>query len=716
VQIRLAVGTGIVVISLNKRRKKSEKNDMKNFIYKHLRFCPKTGRFIGFDKSSWLSRLLFPIVGIAAMIWVLIRVIPKPSRLHYPCVQTAMPIASGFIGYLAMLALSSIAFLRSKKSIRYYPVFFLGSFVVCGVSGFLLFDNGYLYKEVELTDDASVTANEPIGIAKGMPGKEGRVVWVHNKNAVNQNCNPSLLNHAWWAAENNNQSTIDSMVSVAIDSLTGEKSDSAAWRAIFQYHNQTRGKGPVDYVAGEKIFIKINESSAWGGNYNTTDLSKINNASYGMSETSPGIVLAVLHQLVDVVHVAQGDIYVGDPIRNIYKHLYELWHTKYPNVHYLGYDNYANLGREQVKRSASAALKIHYSDRGTILRANVMYPTSKFGTDPIWYDSLYTIYEDAEYMLNIPQLKGHMRAGITMFAKNHFGSQSRSSAGHLHNGLPCPAEMDYGDTSRLGYGLYRIQVDMMTQSLLRKKNLIFLMDALWGTDYEQDKPLKWKMTPFDSTYSSSIFASFDNVAIESVGYDFLRSEFTVATITGKYAFVQMRGADDYLHQAADSANWPAGIEYDPDSTGVHVKSLGVHEHWNNATDKLYSRNLGTGTGIELLTVEQDLTTSIARQEISTPKNFELGQNYPNPFNPATTISYILPEKSSVDVSIYDLQGRIIRSFPFSAQSAGTQRVVWNGTSSQGSAMASGVYIYRVRGTSLSNGKPFSKSAKMLLLK
>lgn len=650
------------------------------------------------------------------MIWVLIRVIPKPSRLHYPCVRTALPIASGFIGYLAMLVLSSIAFFRSKKSIRYYPVFFLGSFLVCGISGFWLFDNGYLYKEVVLTSDASVNANEPIGIAKGMPGKEGRVVWVHNKNAVNQSCNPSALNHAWWMAENTTQSAVDSMVSAAIDSLTGQKSDSAAWLAIFRYHNQTRGKGAVNYVAGEKIFIKINESSAWGGNYNTTDLSKINNASYGMSETSPAIVLAVFHQLVDVAHIAQSDIYIGDPIRNIYKHLYDQWHSRYPNVHYLGYDNYANLGREQVQRSSSAAAKIHYSDRGTILRANVMYPTSVFGKDPIWYDSLYTIYEDAEYMLNIPQLKGHMRAGITMFAKNHFGSQSRSSAGHLHNGLPCPAEMDYGDTSRLGYGLYRTQVDMMTQSLLRKKNLVFLMDALWGTDYEQDKPVKWKMAPFNNTYLSSVFASFDNVAIESVGYDFLRSEFTVANITGRYAFVQMRGADDYLHQAADSTNWPAGIEYDPDSTGVHIYSLGVHEHWNNAADKMYTRNLGTGNGIELLDVELGKTTSIARRESSAPKYFELCQNYPNPFNPTTTISYILPERSSVSVSICDLQGRTIKSFTYDAQSAGTQRVVWNGTNSKGSVTASGVYIYRIRASSLASEKTFDKSAKMLLLK
>jgi hypothetical protein len=61
--------------------------------------------------------------------------------------------------------------------------------------------------------------------------------------------------------------------------------------------------------------------------------------------------------------------------------------------------------------------------------------------------------------------------------------------------------------------------------------------------------------------------------------------------------------DDYLHQAADSVNWPVGIVYTPNGDGITIpKSLGVHEHWNNPMDKQYSRNLGTGEGIELVKI------------------------------------------------------------------------------------------------------------------
>jgi hypothetical protein len=296
-----------------------------------------------------------------------------------------------------------------------------------------------------------------------------------------------------------------------------------------------------------------------------------------------------------------------------------------------------------------------------------------------------------------------MRAGISMFAKNHFGSQSRSSAGHLHYGLPCPIQLDRGDTSRAGYGLYRVQVDLMTQSLLRKKNLIFLMDALWGTDYEQDKPLKFQMAPFNNTYSSSVFASLDNVAIESVGYDFLRSEFTVARAQelGKAAFVQVRGVDDYLHQAADSTNWPAGIKYDPDSTGVHIFSLGVHEHWNNAIDKKYTRNLGTGNGIELKSVEQGTTTGVASQENRAPEYFTLGQNYPNPFNPTTIITYSIPTNSKVVIKIYNVAGREVETIENRVRSAGTYTITFDAKH-----LASGVYFYKLTANNHSAAKKF----------
>ncbi|MGA3288006.1 MAG: hypothetical protein ABSD46_11345 [Bacteroidota bacterium] len=62
-----------------------------------------------------LYNLLFPLIGFGALIWFLIRVIPKPSRATYPCMRAAYPVTFTFFAYLAGIGLSSLAFIRAKK-------------------------------------------------------------------------------------------------------------------------------------------------------------------------------------------------------------------------------------------------------------------------------------------------------------------------------------------------------------------------------------------------------------------------------------------------------------------------------------------------------------------------------------------------------------------------------------------------------------------------
>ena len=69
----------------------------------------------------------------------------------------------------------------------------------------------------------------------------------------------------------------------------------------------------------------------------------------------------------------------------------------------------------------STTATITYSDNGAVLATDP-------GDAPVTTDYLYTIPEQAEYVINIPMLKGHERAGVTMFAKNHFGSQTQADA------------------------------------------------------------------------------------------------------------------------------------------------------------------------------------------------------------------------------------------------------------------------------------------------
>jgi hypothetical protein len=273
-----------------------------------------------------------------------------------------------------------------------------------------------------------------------------------------------------------------------------------------------------------------------------------------------------------------------------------------------------------------------------------------------------------------------------MFAKNHFGSHTRPGAKHLHGGLVAPEEYPNAPY-RMDYGMYRVQVDLMGHQLLGRKCLFYLMDALWATDYELDVPVKWAMPPFNNDWSSSVFASLDPVAIESVGYDFLRAEFTAARGAGTYP--QMNATDDYLHQAADSTNWPAGVRYDPENDGTVLGSLGTHEHWNDELHMQYSRNLGTGSGIEL--VGEEGTSDVHDSPPTVAGRMVLEQNYPNPFNPTTNIRLTIVDRQLTTVKVFDVQGREVATLLNEVKDPGTYTLHFDG-----SRLASGMYCCRMQ--------------------
>ena len=57
-------------------------NKLKNKVF---RVCPKSGRIVGVRKPQGLMRVFFPLIGVLALAWFLLRVVPKPSRAAYPC-------------------------------------------------------------------------------------------------------------------------------------------------------------------------------------------------------------------------------------------------------------------------------------------------------------------------------------------------------------------------------------------------------------------------------------------------------------------------------------------------------------------------------------------------------------------------------------------------------------------------------------------------------
>ena len=426
--------------------------------------------------------------------------------------------------------------------------------------------------------------NQPMGKGQGII--PGRVSWVWNPGATNPSCANLPLSaalsedkyDAWFMDKNTNQEIVDKMLADGLCSISGKKNAADAWDSIFRYHNLKRGKGDVGYKTGEKIYLKLNRTAASGA-INREYIRQKDQPLALAFETSPQIVHAMLRQLVNVAGVSQESIFVGDAMRNLYQDEYLKYYAEFPKVNYLS--SFGNTSG-RIKSGESASDLIFYSDRKSIMR--------EAGSD-----KLYSVMEEIEYLINLPAMKGHSLAGITLCAKNHFGTHVRPSAAHLLPGLNTAR-------NRKGYGHYRVLVDIMGNKYTGDKNLFYILDALWCGSNWNGLPVKFLMPPFNNHWSSSLMLSLDPVAIESVAVDFLRTEFSNPEHTVPY--ISEPGVDDYLHQAADPKNWPAGIVYAPNGDNVPMKGLGVHEHWNNPMDKQYSRNLGKGEGIELVKILQ----------------------------------------------------------------------------------------------------------------
>jgi hypothetical protein len=96
------------------------------------------------------------------------------------------------------------------------------------------------------------------------------------------------------------------------------------------------------------------------------------------------------------------------------------------------------------------------------------------------------------------------------------------------------------------------------------------------------------------------------------------------------------------------------------------------------------------------------STAIDEGPITTPRLFSLNQNYPNPFNPSTQIEFSLSSKERVELSIYDMLGRKIRTLINTEIEPGQHSVIWDGANESGQDVASGVYLYKLSAGSSSD--------------
>jgi len=397
-------------------------------------------------------------------------------------------------------------------------------------------------------------ANQPMGVGKGI--HPGRVVWVHEPDATRWDGKTG----DWWDDANTDGKIVRQMVSSALRGLTARQSDKQAWEALFRHFNQTRKLGDVGYRSGEKVVIKINANQ---------DRTPAWRTGQGMS--SPHLICAVLEQLISTAGVPGKDITIYDASRYIGDPIYDKVRANSdPNFQAVRFVvSPASAGNGRLAASPDQDNPVHFAESGV--------PTAY----------LPQCVTEAKYLVNLALLRAHTLFGVTLAAKNHFGSTY-----FPNNGGWTPAPLHDSGSRNRPAGSYNCLVDLNGHKHLGGKTLLYLLDGLYPAEHQQGRVIRF--LSFGDNWAASLFLSQDLVAIDSVGLDFLRNEPRATQVRGN--------ADNYLHEAALAGKPPSGTVYDPEHDGTPLTSLGVHEHWNNPSDKKYSRNLGKREGIELVAV------------------------------------------------------------------------------------------------------------------
>lgn len=415
------------------------------------------------------------------------------------------------------------------------------------------------FPAVSTAQSLKTIPNQPFGEGKGV--HPGRVVLMHNPEMARWD---GEHGH-WWDEGNIDQEALDQTYTKSLCALLETKNCKKAWHRLFMHYNQTHGRGKAGYKAGEVIAVKINLNNTFDTKDRDNDIDQ-----------SPQALISLLRQLTHDAGVRQQDVLLYDASigfrpRTIPDRIYAPVHKLFPDVRWM-----SARGSQGVEAAEWVQGAIQYTN-----------PRVELG------NALPKAVVEATYLINLALLKGHEIAGITACAKNHFGS------------IQWPfKEHDKSTVSqfRAKDGAYSALVDLMGCPNLGGKTILYIVDGLYGMQTNVGAPRAdrdhWNNL-FDGGWSSCYLMSQDPVAIECVCLDMLDAEFNNNLgFSGAPAFPKGSSVncDNYLKQAALGKNVQFG-NYCPN--GVPTGSLGVFEHWNNAHDRQYSRNLGKDEGIEL---------------------------------------------------------------------------------------------------------------------
>lgn len=180
-----------------------------------------------------------------------------------------------------------------------------------------------------------------------------------------------------------------------------------------------------------------------------------------------------------------------------------------------------------------------------------------------------------------------------------------------------------------------------------------------------------------------------------------------------YAYADFQYWDDTQYILPSTAKSVVVTLYYQATSKEYVEFLRDENTTNSAGQDLYDAWVAQGRAAPEIMAQVSTPVSVSAGtrpgDPDVPLVYSLNQNYPNPFGPATTITYSLAMKERVDISVYDLSGRHVRTLVDETQEPSRYRIEWDGTNDRGEQVPSGVYFIRYQAGS----HRFSKKALLL---
>ena len=216
---------------------------------------------------------------------------------------------------------------------------------------------------------------------------------------------------------------------------------------------------------------------------------------------------------------------------------------------------------------------------------------------------------------------------------------------------------------------------------------------------------------FALSEQDSVYITMDNFATDSISFtwdesidvdgDELLYDFTASLIVNGQVKAEYNSSSLTIremkidHQSVFDEIFAAQAMFGEIEWDVSVRDSMVE-----VTSENGALTLGVNASAAVLSINGELL----------PEVFSLHQNYPNPFNPVTKLRYDLPENGHVNITIYDMLGREVKTLINQAQDPGYRSLIWYATNDYGKPVSAGIYIYQIQ------AGEYMQTKKMVLLK